>query len=110
MKRTLIALIMISSLLPTTAVAQAKRQPKVVFIKAGRLIDVRAGRALDNQGILVEGERIKMVGPLATVEKAVPSTAEVIDLSRSTVLPGLAIVTACTSQGDITAADTMSKY
>jgi imidazolonepropionase-like amidohydrolase len=106
MKRTLIALIMISSLLQTTALAQAKRQPKVVFIKAGRLIDVRAGRALDNQGILVEGERIKMVGPLATVEKAVPSSAQVIDLSKSTVLPGLADChTHVLLQGDITAAD-----
>lgn len=106
MKRTLIALIMISSLLQTTALSQAKRQPKVVFIKAGRLIDVRAGRVLDNQGILVEGERIKMVGPLATVEKAVPSSAQVIDLSKSTVLPGLADChTHVLLQGDITAAD-----
>jgi imidazolonepropionase-like amidohydrolase len=106
MKRTLIALVMISSLLQTTALAQAKRQPTVVFIKAGRLIDVRAGRVLDKQGILVEGERIKMVGPLATVEKAVPSTAQVIDLSKSTVLPGLADChTHVLLQGDITAAD-----
>lgn len=106
MKRILIALIMISSLLQTTALAQAKRPPTVVFIKAGRLIDVRAGRVLDKQGILVEGERIKMVGPLATVEKAVPSTAQVIDLSKSTVLPGLADChTHVLLQGDITNAD-----
>jgi imidazolonepropionase-like amidohydrolase len=106
MKRTLIALIMISSLLQTAALSQAKRPPTVVFIKAGRLIDVRAGRVLDKQGILVEGERIKMVGPLATVEKAAPSTAQVIDLSKSTVLPGLADChTHVLLQGDITAAD-----
>lgn len=106
MKRILIALIVVSSLLQTTALAQAKRQPTVVFIKAGRLIDVRAGRVLDNQGILVEGERIKMVGPLATVEKTVPSTAQVIDLSKSTVLPGLADChTHVLLQGDITNAD-----
>jgi len=106
MKRILIALIVVTSLLQTTALAQAKRQPPVVFIKAGRLIDVRAGRVLDNQGILVEGERIKMVGPLATVEKNVPSTAQVIDLSKSTVLPGLADChTHVLLQGDITNAD-----
>jgi imidazolonepropionase-like amidohydrolase len=106
MKRTLIALIVVSSLLQTTALAQATRKPTVVFIKAGRLIDVRAGRVLENQGILVEGERIKMVGPLATVEKTVPSTAQVIDLSKSTVLPGLADChTHVLLQGDITAAD-----
>jgi imidazolonepropionase-like amidohydrolase len=106
MKRTLITLIMVTSLLQTTALAQTTRPSTVVFIKAGRLIDVRAGRVLDNQGILVEGERIKMVGPLATVEKTVPSTAQVIDLSKSTVLPGLADChTHVLLQGDITAAD-----
>jgi imidazolonepropionase-like amidohydrolase len=106
MKRTLIALIMITSLLQTTALSQAKPQPKFVFIKAGRLIDVRAGRVLDNQGILIEGERIKMVGPLTTVEKTVPASAQIVDLSKSTVLPGLADChTHVLLQGDITAAD-----
>ncbi len=106
MKRTLITLIMVTSLLQTTALAQTTQPPKVVFIKAGHLIDVRAGRVLDNQGILVEGERIKMVGPIATVEKTVPSTAQVIDLLKSTVLPGLADChTHVLLQGDITAAD-----
>ena len=75
-------------------------------IKAGRLVDVRAGRIVENQGILVEGERIKAVGPLAQIQKATPSTARVIDLSRATVLPGLADChTHILLQGDITAAD-----
>lgn len=106
MKRILITLITVTSLLQTTALAQTTQPPKVVFIKAGRLIDVRAGRVLENQGILVEGERIKMVGPIATVEKTVPSTAQVIDLLKYTVLPGLADChTHVLLQGDITAAD-----
>ena len=106
MKRTLVTLIIVTSLLQTTALAQTTQPPKVVFIRAGRLIDVRAGRVLENQGILVEGERIKMVGPIATVEKTVPSTAQVIDLLKSTVLPGLADChTHVLLQGDITAAD-----
>ena len=106
MKRILITLITVTSLLQTTALAQTTQPPKVVFIKAGRLIDVRAGRVLENQGILVEGERIKTVGPIATVEKTVPSTAQVIDLLKSTVLPGLADChTHVLLQGDITAAD-----
>lgn len=106
MKRILITLITVTSLLQTTALAQTTQPPKVVFIKAGRLIDVRAGRVLENQGILVEGERIKTVGPIATVEKTVPSTAQVIDLLKYTVLPGLADChTHILLQGDITAAD-----
>lgn len=60
-----------------------------VFIKAGRLVDVRIGKVLEAQGILVEGERIKEVGPLASLSARVPKEAMVIDLSGATVLPGL---------------------
>ncbi|HEV7474765.1 MAG TPA: amidohydrolase family protein [Pyrinomonadaceae bacterium] len=106
MKRALV-LIVVLSLLPTAALAQtAARAPKSILIKAGRLIDVRAGRVLENQGILVEGERIKAVGPLAEIQKSTPAAAQVIDLSRSTVLPGLADChTHILLQGDITSAD-----
>jgi imidazolonepropionase-like amidohydrolase len=106
MKRTLV-LTVVLSLLQTVALAQSKvSPPRVVFIKAGRLIDVRAGRVLENQGILVEGERIKAVGPLATIEKIVPPSAQIVDLSKATVLPGLADChTHVLLQGDITAAD-----
>ncbi len=67
------------------AVVCASAQSSIV-IKAGRLIDVRAGRVLENQEILVTGERITEVGAKVT---AAPG-ARVIDLSHSTVLPGLA--------------------
>jgi len=57
------------------------------LIKAGRLLDVRAGRLLDRQWLLVEGERIKAVGPAGSID--VPPDARVIDLADRTVLPGL---------------------
>ncbi len=90
--RKTIVLTVVLALLHTIVFAQNKTPapPKVVLIKAGRLVDVRAGRVLENQGILIEGQRIKAVGALAEVQKAAPPTAELIDLSRSTVLPGLA--------------------
>jgi imidazolonepropionase-like amidohydrolase len=92
-------------LLLTNAFAQSK-PPAITLIKAGRLIDVRAGRVLENQGILIEGDRIKSVGPLATIQGSAPSTARVVDLSSATVLPGLADChTHILLQGDITAAD-----
>jgi imidazolonepropionase-like amidohydrolase len=92
-------------LLLTNAFAQSK-PPTITLIKAGRLIDVRAGRVLDNQGILIEGDRIKSVGPLATIQGSAPSTARIVDLSSATVLPGLADChTHILLQGDITAAD-----
>ena len=107
MRKTLV-LSVVLSLLQTLVLAQSKTPapPKVVLIKAGRLVDVRAGRVLENQGILVEGQRIKAVGALAEVQKTVPPTAQVIDLSKATVLPGLADChTHILLQGDITAAD-----
>jgi len=107
MKRISLAVIVVSSLLLSFALAQTTPPtPTIVFIKAGRLVDVRAGRVLENQGILVEGQRIKAVGALAEVQKTVPPTAPVIDLSKATVLPGLADChTHILLQGDITSAD-----
>jgi imidazolonepropionase-like amidohydrolase len=57
---------------------------KVTAIRAGRLIDPETGNVATNQIIIVEGERIREVGPSV----AIPPGAEVIDLSRQTVLPG----------------------
>lgn len=67
MKRLLIALVVSFCLLPITIISQGKPAPIVVFIKAGRLVDVCAGFVLNNQGILIEGQRIKVVGALAEV-------------------------------------------
>ncbi|MGB9178438.1 MAG: hypothetical protein WCB68_04250, partial [Pyrinomonadaceae bacterium] len=68
MKRTLVSLLLVFSLCQTASFAQTAAQSEkvaVTLIKAGRLIDVRAGRVLENQGILVEGERIRAVGPFS---------------------------------------------
>lgn len=58
---------------------------QVTVIKAGRLVMPETGTVLENQVILVEGERIEAVG--ADIE--IPEGAHVIDLSHATVLPGL---------------------
>src|SRR5882672_593208 len=63
-------------------VAQA---PPVTAIRAGRLLDPEAGRILTNQIILVSGNKITDVGPNVTI----PAGAQVMDLSRMTVMPGL---------------------
>lgn len=88
-----------------SAFAQAKAQP-MTLIKAGRLIDTRNGKVLENQGILIEGQRVKSVGALSDVQKQTPANAQIIDLSNATVLPGLADChTHVLLQGDITAED-----
>lgn len=91
---------------PATARQAEKPAPKSSVVKAGRLVDVLAGRVLDNQGILVEGERIKAVGPVDEIVKAAPAGATVVDLSKATVLPGLIDAhTHVLLQGDITQED-----
>jgi imidazolonepropionase-like amidohydrolase len=108
MKRVVLASLILSLLMfsiAPAALAQDK-QKQVVFIKAGHLIDTKNGKALDGQGILIEGNRIKAVGPLASVQGQVPPGAQTIDLSGATVLPGLADChTHVLLQGDITAED-----
>lgn len=107
MKKTLLLLLTMScSLIASVSSLAQTKTAAVTLIKAGRLIDVRAGRVLENQAILVEGERIKAVGPFAEVQRSAPRAVKLIDLSQMTVLPGLADChTHILLQGDITAAD-----
>lgn len=58
---------------------------QTIAIRAGRVVDVDAGTSSTNQVILVEGGRIRAVGP----NVAVPAGATVVDLSSQTVMPGL---------------------
>jgi imidazolonepropionase-like amidohydrolase len=58
---------------------------QVVAIRAGRLFDARSGAILNNQVVLVRGDRITDVGPGLSI----PAGATVIDLSNATVMPGM---------------------
>jgi imidazolonepropionase-like amidohydrolase len=58
---------------------------RVYAIKAGKLVDPEKGTTETNQIILVRGKKIEAVGP----NLQIPSDAKIIDLSKSTVLPGL---------------------
>ncbi len=80
----------------------AIEKPAPLVIHAGRLVDVRAGRVLRDQTIVVENGMITQVGARVTS----PPNATTIDLSSSTVLPGLIDAhTHILLQGDVTAAD-----
>jgi imidazolonepropionase-like amidohydrolase len=68
-------------------IVQCPPAPHVIAIRAGRLFDSKAGRMLQKQVVLLEGERITEVGPDTQVK--IPPGAQVIDLSQATVLPGL---------------------
>jgi imidazolonepropionase-like amidohydrolase len=67
--------------------APSAQAPKVKALVGGRLIDGFGGAPIPNSVILIEGERIKAVGQVGTLE--VPKGAEVISTEGMTVLPGL---------------------
>jgi imidazolonepropionase-like amidohydrolase len=72
----------------SAAISRAQQTPppaQVTVIRAGKLVDVDAGRVLTNQMILVRGGKIEAIGE----NLIVPAGATVIDLSKMTVLPGL---------------------
>src|SRR5580704_16858732 len=58
---------------------------RVYAIKAGKFVDPEKGATETNQIILVRGKKIEAVG----ANLQIPAEAKVIDLSKSTVLPGL---------------------
>jgi imidazolonepropionase-like amidohydrolase len=63
--------------------------PPPKLIKAGRVLDVKTGNYLLDQGVLTEGERINEIGPWAQVQSHAPADTMTIDLSQATLLPGL---------------------
>jgi len=84
---------------------QAAAPQQQVLIKAGRVIDGRSQQVQTNVGILIDGERIKAVGPLAQIQGQA-GNARIIDLSQMTVLPGMIDAhTHMLLQGDVTSQD-----
>ena len=78
--------VLLAIVAPNLAAQYPEPGPDRVFaIKAGRLVDPEKGTTETNQIILVRGKKIEAVGP----HLQIPADAKVIDLSKSTVLPGL---------------------
>jgi len=64
----------------------AQRSSHVV-VKAGHLLDVKSGKLLSDQVLVVENGKIVSIG--AAAEAKTPSDAVRIELPNATVLPGL---------------------
>ena len=75
--------------LSQTAADKATTQEslKRVLVRAGHLLDVKTGKILDNQAILIEGDKVVSVGPAPGNQAT--SGAITINLPNATVLPGL---------------------
>jgi imidazolonepropionase-like amidohydrolase len=76
---------LLSAILVAAAVTAGAQPPQTTAIRAGRLVDPETGTASANQVILVQAGRITAVG----ANLPIPEGADVIDLSKLTVLPGL---------------------
>ncbi len=91
MKRRLLllalGLIGIPGLLP--AQDAAKPAATTLVIKAAHLLDPAAGVVRDGMAVVIEGDKVKSVGPSAQLTAALPLGAQIIDLGNATVLPGL---------------------
>lgn len=94
--RRMQAALLISALLPVLAPSET---PRRVAIRAGKLIDGKSDKSVENAVILIEGDKIVSV----TSGGPVPAGTDVIDLSNATVLPGFIDVhTHVLLEGDIT--------
>src|SRR5712671_4161877 len=109
--KKIIVLFLVLSTYPNSGLSQQGNRAtplpaRYVLVKAGRFLDVRNERALENQAILIENDRIRAVGSIEDISRTAPKDAHVIDLSKATVLPGFSDChTHVLLQGDVTAED-----
>jgi imidazolonepropionase-like amidohydrolase len=81
-----LSIVLLAAKTPETAAQYPQPgPPRVIAIKAGKLVDPEKGTTTANQIIVVRGKKIDAVGASVPV----PADAQVIDLSKYTVLPGL---------------------
>jgi imidazolonepropionase-like amidohydrolase len=73
--------------LGTVGIAQTSQSPQHVAVHAGHLLDVKTGKLLADQTLVIEDGRIISSG--AAAEAKIPADAVRIDLPNATVLPGL---------------------
>jgi imidazolonepropionase-like amidohydrolase len=82
-------LILASFVLGALASAQgpAAKPAGKIIVHAGKLLDVRTGKTLTDQAIVIDGDKISSVGPFAQARRSADD--RLVDLSNATVLPGL---------------------
>ncbi len=85
MKKICVAVVAVSLFfLGTAGIAQTSRH---VVVHAGHLLDVKTGKLLSDQMLVIEDGKI--VGAGAAAEAKIPADAVRIELPNATVLPGL---------------------
>lgn len=79
------AILTTASIVPPSASADSS--PPVIALTGGTVVAIDGGPALPNAVVLIEGERIKSVGPAASVK--VPDGATVVPMDKRWLIPGL---------------------
>ena len=77
------------ALLPAAASAQPAPPPQSVVVTADRMVDVIAGRIVEEPVIVITGGRIVSVVGRGGARPLIPAGARRIDLPGMTILPGL---------------------
>jgi imidazolonepropionase-like amidohydrolase len=85
MKRFFLLLCLLVPVLPD---AQAPPSQPAIIVKAARVLDVKAGKYLEGQAVLVRSGWIDSIGTLPSLRAQAPE-ATLIDLGSATLLPGL---------------------
>ena len=90
MKARSLLLLLCSGCVASLAAAEEPPKPQpLTIVKAARLIDTANGSVRENHAAVIEGEKVKAVGPAAELTKSLPADVRVIDLGNATLLPGL---------------------
>lgn len=89
MQRCLASLLILLSCLcaPAQPATLESQEQKTVIVKAARILDVKTGKYLEGQAVLVRGDGIEQIAPASELQKL--SGTPVIDLGSATLLPGL---------------------
>jgi imidazolonepropionase-like amidohydrolase len=75
------------AIIATLLSVQAQSAPSKVVVRAGHVLDVKSGKMLADQAIVIEGDKIVSIGPASSAQAVAGATT--INLPNSTVLPGL---------------------
>lgn len=84
-----IALAALISLISAGSAVADEKETNTKVIHAGQMLDVESGKMLQDQFIIIDGNRIRDVVTLRDMEDMDDEEVEFIDLSKMTVLPGL---------------------
>ena len=85
--RPLLLIVVSAAVLSADAPPQPDQAPTRYLLRPQRVLDVEAGVLREGQAVMVLGDRIESVGSASTM--TVPAGTEMIDLPRTTLLPGL---------------------